>query len=63
MKSTVLLLSLVCLLGLVSNARAAEDTKKSVKRELAVETKVKAKVSHLDLLREKLQGYKGSHRL
>ena len=63
MKSTVLFLSLVCLLGLVSNAKAGEDTKKEVRRELAVEIKEKTKLSHLDLLREKLQGYKGNHRL
>lgn len=63
MKSTVLFLSLICLLGLISNAKGAEETKKSIKRELAVETKAKLKLSHLDLLREKLQDYKGSHRL
>lgn len=63
MKSTVLFLSLVCLLSLVSNAEAAEESRKEVKRELAVESKEKAKLSRLDELREKLQGYKGSHRL
>jgi hypothetical protein len=63
MKSTVLFLSLICLLGLVSNARAAEESKKNVRRELAVETKEKVKLSHLEELREKLHGYKGSHRL
>lgn len=63
MKPTVLFLSLIFLLGLVSNAKAEEESKKETRRELAVESKVKVKLSHLDLLREKLQGYKAGHRL
>lgn len=63
MKTTALFFSLICLLGLVSNAKAGEEAKKEVRRELAVETKEKVKLSHLEELRLKLQGYRGNHRL
>lgn len=61
MKLAVLTTSLILLLTLVSSAEASE--KAESQRAVASKKETLEKVNHLDKLRSKLQGYKGSVRI